>query len=100
MANKYLVTYLIEGEICEPKIETASQIFNKMAMDDCYDIHIISLNWLKPYSDVKEYRLAADPYPTCKFCGTWHDPDDSLKMKIERMFGDMAVLDVGYAPDH
>lgn len=41
--NKYLVTYIIEGEICEPVIETAIQIFNKMDMDDCYDIEILDL---------------------------------------------------------
>jgi len=94
--NKYLVTYEIEGEILEPAIETAVQIFNKMAMDDCYDIHILDLKLLQ-----KPENRANVFYPTCQFYGTWHNPKDSLRMEIRRKFIDTDVVyDVGYAPDH
>lgn len=98
--NKYLVTYEIEGEICEPVIETAPQIFDKMDLDDCYDIHIVDLRWLKRYKNFNEMRMVASIYPSCEFHGTWHNGKDPLRMEIREKFGDMEVLDVGYGSDH
>lgn len=103
--NRYLVTYEIEGKLCEPQIETALQIFNRMEMDDCYDIVIRDLQWLRPYSSWDEMRMDLDMYPTCEFRGTWSCKDENgkivpLRMEIRRKFGNCEVLDVGYAEDH
>lgn len=100
--NKYLVTYEIEGEICEPKIETATEIFNKMDMDDCYDISILDLRLLqKPENRFDVY------YPACQFFGTWSckNPEtgkiDPLRMEIRKKFLDTDIVyDVGYGTDH
>jgi len=100
--NKYLVTYEIERKICEPVIETATQIFNRMAMDDCYDIHVLDLKLLqKPENRADIY------YPACSFHGKWccKNPEtgkiDSLRMEIRKKFLDTDIIyDVGYAPDH
>lgn len=103
--NKYLVTYEIEGELYH-HIETAHEIFSRMEFSDCYDIEIISISWLKPYNSAKEFRLATNPYPSCKFSGLWcnYNPTtgklDPLRMEIRQKFGDMEVLDVGYVDEH
>ncbi len=105
--NKYLVTYEIEGEVCEPVIETAMQIFNKMGMDDCYDISILSLRLLVPYKNRKDFYENHGLYPACEFYGTWccKDPQtgriDPLRMEIRRKFVDKEIVyDVGYGTDH
>lgn len=104
--HKYLVTYEIEGELCEPVIETAREIFRKMKFDDCYDIKIRDLKWLKPYKTYDEYRFELNPYPTCEYKGTWCNTNpetgriDPLRVEIRQKFGDGEVLDVGYQPEH
>lgn len=102
--NKYLVTYEVEGKLCEPVIETATQIFNKMDMDDCYDIKIIDLKWLKKYDNINDFRFFG--YPQCHFSGTWccKNPStgriDPLRMEINVITGHCETLDVGYGTDH
>ena len=104
--NKYLVTYEIEGEMQEPVIETAMEIFKRMEFDDCYDIKIRGLSWLKPYNTYNEYRMEFDPYPTCEYRGVWcnTNPDtgktDPLRVEIRMKFGTMETLDVGYMEEH
>lgn len=104
--NRYLVTYEIEGKLCEPQIETALQIFNRMEMDDCYDIAIRNLQWLRPYSSWDEMRTELHMFPTCEFYGTWCCRDEDtgkivpLRMEIRKKFGDREILDIGYAEDH
>lgn len=99
--NRYLVTYETEDEIYTV-IETATQIFNKMAMSDCYCISIIGLQWLKEYNNVEDFKRHG--YPDCQFKGTWcckspvtgrYEP---LRMEIVTESGE--ILDVGYAPNH
>lgn len=91
--NKYLVIYEIDGEICEPSIETASDIFNKMDMSDCYDITIARL-WLIDGVDITD----------CLFYGTWHNPKEPLRMEIKAMIPatpeQLKPYDVGYGTDH
>lgn len=98
--NKYLVTYEIEGELCSPVIETATQIFSKMDMDDCYDIHICALRWLQEFKTYDEMKNADSIYPNCVFHRTWHDPSDPLKMEIRLAFGTLETLDIGYGTNH
>lgn len=104
--HKYLVTYEIEGELCEPVIETAREIFRKMEFDDCYDIKIRVLKWLKPYKTYDEYRLEWRPYPSCEYRGRWcnEDPEtgkiDPLRVEIRMKFGNMETLDFGYMHEH
>lgn len=98
--NKYLVTYEIDGEVCEPVIETAAQIFDKMGMDDCYDIRIRNLLWLKKYSSPEEIKTEIAIYPPCFFKGTWHNTSTPLLMEIVMMFDERRVLDSALAPDH
>lgn len=86
--HKYLVVYRIEGKLTEPVIETAREIFNKMDMDDCYDIEI-----------VKIHLLEGDTMSECWFRGTWHNPKEPLKMKIVDL-KTHEVYDVGYGTDH
>lgn len=101
--NKYLVTYEVEDHIFAV-IETAREIFNKMDMDDCYDIRILGLTWLKEYDDPQDFRIYG--YPACEFRGTWccRNPEtgkiDPLRMEISEITGDCEVLDVGYGTDH
>ena len=104
--HKYLVTYEIEGEMCEPEIKTAMEIFHDMEFDDCFDIKIRALKWLKPYKTYDEYRYEWTPYPLCKYCGVWcnKDPEtgeiDPLRVEIRLMFSDTEPLDVGYMQEH
>jgi len=84
--NQYLVEEVIEGETYF-KIMNPREIFNAMDMSDCYDITVYPY-LLKP---------EMPPIP-CRFCGTWHDGSDPLKMKIETIYGE--VLDIGYGTDH
>lgn len=86
--HKYVVIYEIEGEICEPEIKTAKEIFDTMDMSDCYDISI------KRLMLVDGAKLIG-----CRFRGTWHDLNDRLKMKIENVITG-EVYDVGYGSDH
>ena len=91
--NKYLVIYKIDGEISEPSIETASAIFSKMDMDDCYDIFVARI-WLIHGINLTE----------CRFYGTWHNPKDPLRMEIRAMIPatpeQMKAFDIGYGTDH
>ena len=95
--HKYLVTYEIKGEMCEPAIKTASEVFHDMEFDDCFDIKIVDIRLLRLSED--------DPYPECKYHGTWcnYDPEtgkiDSLRVEIRTKNGN-EVLDVGYQPEH
>lgn len=95
--HKYLVTYESEGDVCEPAIKTAIEIFHDMEFDDCFDIKIIDLRLLRPTGN--------DPYPECEYHGTWcnYDPEtgkiDPLRVEI-RMKNGNEVLDVGYQPEH
>lgn len=98
--NRYLVTYEIEGKLCEPKIETATEIFNRMAFSDNYSIRIRCLNWLREYSSYDELRREIDTFPACVFHEKYHDLNEPLKMKISKMFGDQTILDIGYAEEH
>ena len=86
--HKYVVIYEIEGEICEPEIVDARQIFDKMDMSDCYDISI------KRLLLVDGAKLIG-----CRFRGTHHDFKEKLKMKIENVITG-EVYDVGYGSDH
>lgn len=91
--NKYLVIYEIDGELSEPSIETASDIFQKMDMSDCYPVSIASL-----------YLIDGINFVKCRFQGTWHNPKDPLKMQIKVVCPAtkemMEPLDVGYGTDH
>lgn len=90
MVNKYLVIYEIEGEICEPAIETATQIFDKMDLSDCYDITIKRI-----------FLIDGSKVGECRFRGTWHDPKEPLKMVIEAMYPAPPLpYDIGYGTDH
>lgn len=101
--NKYLVTYEVEGEI-SVVIETATEIFSKMEMSDCYDIHILGIVWLREYDNAQDFRIYG--YPTCVFEGTWccRNPKtgkiDPPRMQISKITGDCEILDVGYATEH
>lgn len=85
--NKYFVLYNIEGEIV-PVVETGREIFRRMDMSDCYDIHIERL-WIVKGKYIIE----------CRFRGTHHDRHEHLKMKIEdAITGE--EYDIGYGSDH
>ena len=86
--HKYMVIYECEGEIYEPKIVTASQIFNEMDMSDCYDISVRRLT-LVDGAELFE----------CHFHGKWHDAKDPLKMKIDNA-ATGEVYDIGYGFHH
>lgn len=92
--NKYLVIYKdADGELMEPVIQTARQIFNTMDMSDCHG-ETIKRILLLDGSKVVE----------CRFWGTWHDPKEPLKMMIEAMIPgtpeQMQPYDIGYGTDH
>ena len=70
-------------------METASEIFNKMDMDDCCPIRIAEI-------------IVADPYDfgeRCEFLWTWHDSKDPLKMVI-RNYETELIYAIGYGTDH
>lgn len=102
--NRYIVTYDLDGEIVT-LIETATEIFRRMEMDDCYDIDILSIQWIKPWKNATEFRLNVS-FPSCEFSGTWccKNPEtgkiDPLRMEIREKFGESQLLDVAYAEDH
>ena len=86
---KYLVNYEIEGLVTEPSIETATEIFEKMDMSDCYEIEITHIYLLLP----------GKPPVECIFRGTWYYWDDPLRMEIvDKETGD--IYSVGYGTDH
>ena len=85
--HKYYVVYSTDGEYFSV-IETGRQIFDRMDMDDCYDIHINRLLL------INKTRLVP-----CEFYGTRHNWDDALRMEIRRR-SNGKVLDVGYGSDH
>lgn len=95
--NKYLVTYKIEGMLCEPHIEYVNKIFDTMDMDDCYDIQIVRLRLLKTPTE-EDIRNGND-LPECEFWGSWHDMKDPLKMIITDV-KTREVYDTGYGTDH
>ncbi len=86
--HKYLVCYKVEGEVCDPVVETAKEIFDKMEWTDCYDIKIIRIVL------VEEGKLIY-----CRFRGKYHDLKEPLKMVIENVVTG-EIYDVGYAPEH
>lgn len=86
--NKYLVIYNVEGEITEPQIETATEIFNHMEFFDCYDIQIARLILIK-----------GTGLHYCRFRNVWHDTNEPLKVQIENVVTG-EVYDVGYQPEH
>ena len=92
--NKYLVIYKDnDGELLEPVIQTACQIFDMMDMSDCHGITIERI-----------FLLDGSKVVECRFWGTWHDPKEPLKMVIEPMISatseQMEPYDVGYGTDH
>ena len=88
--KKFLVVYEIDGEETEPKIETDLRIFDVMDMDDCYDISIKYLYYLKenPFELIR-----------CIFRGSWHDGHAPLKMAIVSET-DNEIISIGYGTDH
>ena len=92
--NKYLVIYKDnDGELMEPVIQTARQIFNTMDMSDCHGETIERM-----------LLLDGSKVVDCEFRGTWHDPKEPLKMTIEFMYPttpeQWKPLDIGYGTDH
>lgn len=91
--HEYIVIYKIEGELCEPVIKTAKEIFDTMDFSDCYDIDIIDL------------KLNEGTHPNCTFHPTWccYDPEtgklDRLRMEIRNSESN-EILDVGYGIEH
>lgn len=94
--HKYIVVYKIEGELCDPVIKTAKEIFETMDLRDCYNIEI---------SDLKLFKYVNGVYPNCEFYPTWccYDPEtgklDRLRMEIRNSESN-EILDVGYGTDH
>lgn len=87
--NKYLVTFEIEGELSNAVILSPRQIFDKMDLDDCYDISVVSI-----------YLIKKNGAPVkCVFHGTRHDLSDPLKMSITSSSG-KKIYDYGYGTDH
>lgn len=86
--RKFAVKYEMEDDVFAT-IETARQIFDKMDMDDCYNIHILDIRIF----DVDEF---CEP---CVFYGSWHNFDDPLRMEIRRK-RDNEVVAIGYGTDH
>ena len=91
--NKYIVIYEYDGELWDPRVETAKQIFGRMDMDDCYPI-VIKRLWF-----IRGINLTE-----CRFFGTWHNPKEPLRMEIKAMIPStpeqFEPLDVGYGTDH
>lgn len=89
--NKYLVIYKDnDGALLEPVIQTARQIFDMMDMSDCHGITI-----------ERVFLLDGSKVEECRFCGTWHDPKEPLKMVIEAMYPAPPLpYDIGYGTDH
>lgn len=92
--HKYLVIYEDnDGELLEPVIQTARQIFDTMDMSDCHGTTIKGM-WL-----IDGYKLIE-----CRFCDTWYDPKEPLKMAITRMYPitieQPEPYDIGYGTDH
>ena len=85
---EYCVIYSIDGEVCEPVINSDTEIFEKMDMSDCYPIEIVSIYYPRNGVVMEE----------CVFHGTWHNPQKPLQMKITNVRG--GVLDIGYGTDH
>lgn len=85
---KFAVLYYIEGKWWAT-VEDEYGVFNRMAMDDCYDIEITDIRMI----DEEEF---CEP---CEFYGTWHDLYDPLRMEIQRK-RDGKVIAARYAPDH
>lgn len=88
--NRFLVVYELEGKETSPHITTANEIFDKMDMDDCYDVSVKYLYWLKE----KPFKLIP-----CKFYGTWHRFKDPLLMEIVRT-DTGETMSFGYGTDH
>lgn len=85
---KYLVIYELDDDICDPVVSTATEIFNKMDMSDCYPIHVERI-----------LMIEGKELTECRFRGTWHDPNEPLKMVIENRETE-EIMDVGYGSDH
>lgn len=87
--NKYLVTFEIEGELSDTAIMTPRQIFDKMDLDDCYDISVENI-----------YLIKKSGAPVkVQFRGCRHRLDDPLRMSIFSMSG-KTEYDYGYGTDH
>lgn len=86
--KQYLVTYEMEGKIFH-SFESEREIFDRMSMDDCYDITIRNILLCE------EGKLPI----ACEFFGTWHNGNEPLRMEICGL-GNGNVYSVGYAPDH
>lgn len=89
--NQYLVIFSDNyGELMQPQISTANEIFNTMDMSDCHGTTIKRM-WL-----IVGCKLAE-----CRFRGKWHDPKEPLKMVIEAMYPAPPLpYDIGYGTDH
>lgn len=91
--NKYLVIYECDGELWNPRVETADQIFGRMDLADIYNLSI------------KAIHLIDGVFTTrCVFYGTWHNGKDPLRMEIKIMCPmtneQRKPLDIGYGSDH
>ena len=82
--NKYLVIYEVDGDLEEPVIHTASQIFHIMEMNN---INIISIRHLRQHKTADEFRLDAHCFMPC------YIRNDGTKMEIAEMFGENHILD-------
>lgn len=92
--NKYLVIYKNDnGELFEPVIETATEIFRTM---DTADYSGISIKRI--------YLIHGFYISHCVFHGVWHDSKEPLKMMIKIMCPatkeQIKPLDIGYGTDH
>lgn len=85
---KFLVKYNIEDEYFV-MIEAEREIFNRMDLNDCYDITICDLRIAEPSQYLRE----------CSFHGIWHDGHDPLRMEIRDAYSG-EVLAIGYGTDH
>jgi len=86
--KKFIVKYEMEDDVLVA-VETATEIFDKMDMDDCYNIYI---------TDIRQFDVDNFCEP-CEFHGTWYYWNDPLRMEIVRK-KDGEVVAVGYGTDH
>lgn len=86
---KFLVKYKIEGEAVVI-LEDEAAIFNRMDMEDCYDIVIEDIRIADPNENYLQ---------SCIFQGVWSNIKDPLRMEIINAYTDEVVA-VGYGTDH
>ena len=87
--NEYLV-FIEDSEGEFTMIMTASEIFNRMDMDDCTGERIPAIYRLRPNTKRKLQKVY--------FYGAWHNWKSPLLMSIHDSKG--RTLDYGYGTDH